>query len=313
MLNFFLSIFQMLNTSSIERSITKLKAAWRGKQTRSILLETRCEFEEIFNDIEQQYNTDSIIEWTSNNLCYPKIIDTKKCSTGNSKFNSRNKKDLDFENKKNREYNINENNTSDKIIKDDELRNSPAGNNSTKNEGSSIHPAVAESPSSEYITQLVNDMTEKVLTCNSASGSLETGDGMNNSPNNNENVSSNKNERRNTSDSGESMNEDSADQNTDSVELQFNGSLVDPLEFVETSSSLQSNKNTSNNKHNILTDSWVSDKSFDISPTSCSEDTTENKSGDKLLKMKENLSMELLWISQAITSRKAYLKMKNSS
>ena len=56
----------------------------------------------------------------------------------------------------------------------------------------------------------------------------------------------------------------------------------------------------------IDTESW---NSFDSVCTE--EQDSDLHSEHELLKMKENLSLEILWISQAITSRKSYLQMKN--
>lgn len=65
----------------------------------------------------------------------------------------------------------------------------------------------------------------------------------------------------------------------------------------------------------VLTDSWMTQHSFNMDTTTTTmsheEAECESKSDEELLRMKENLSLELLWIGQAITSRKSYLQMKN--
>ena len=66
--------------------------------------------------------------------------------------------------------------------------------------------------------------------------------------------------------------------------------------------------NNGKNRKNILTESWLSDKSF----SSCSEHEPElnGKTTEELRLLKADLMLELLWINQAIGSRKTYLHLK---
>lgn len=70
-------------------------------------------------------------------------------------------------------------------------------------------------------------------------------------------------------------------------------------------------RNNDKNRKNILTESWLSDKSFG----SCSEHEPElnGKTSEELTLLKEDLMLELLWINQAIGSRKTYLHLKCKS
>jgi len=65
-----------------------------------------------------------------------------------------------------------------------------------------------------------------------------------------------------------------------------------------------------NCEKNILTESWLSDKSF----ASCKVESVTSqlsiKTPFELNKMKEDLLLELMWINQAISSRKTYLTLK---
>ena len=60
----------------------------------------------------------------------------------------------------------------------------------------------------------------------------------------------------------------------------------------------------------LLTESWLSDKSFML--PSESNVSLDEKSSEELQKLKEELTLELLWIGQAVASRKAYLKLKSN-
>ncbi|XP_048590456.1 uncharacterized protein LOC116601121 [Nematostella vectensis] len=59
--------------------------------------------------------------------------------------------------------------------------------------------------------------------------------------------------------------------------------------------------------HPLLTDSWMTDKSFDPAPDS---DSSSQVITDDLQKTREQIAMELLWTQQAIQSRKNYLRLK---
>lgn len=71
-------------------------------------------------------------------------------------------------------------------------------------------------------------------------------------------------------------------------------------------------------RNNILTESWMTDKSFRITGSLMSDPSDvpvissyDGMTKEEIYKRKEDLSLELLWIHQAIKSRKQYLKMKN--
>jgi len=314
----------MLSSYNIDKNISILQATWKGKQTRSILLETRSEFEEIFYEIEQECNTGNTIQWTSNNLCSPKITKKEKSIVNKISPSKTEKSNLDAAVQSVKDW-IEENNTNredsdkdldtysySKIVYDNK---STTGSRQKKKTSGLVEQSVF----------LTDDKTKQVVTSNSIEKSIESNHTNSSEVEIDDSVSKRLDKNDEIFNSGEphiddsviqesvELKESSSDPNRESVEVNFNESAIEPLESTKINVSVEHNTTSRKfhkEKHNILTDSWMTEKSFDATGTITN---TDDKSKEELLKVKENLSMELLWIDQAITSRKAYLKMKNTS
>uniref|UniRef100_A0A7M5X740 IQ domain-containing protein C n=1 Tax=Clytia hemisphaerica TaxID=252671 RepID=A0A7M5X740_9CNID len=63
----------------------------------------------------------------------------------------------------------------------------------------------------------------------------------------------------------------------------------------------------------LLTESWLTDKSFDLHSTYIEQNPEQPLDKESLKTQQIDLMLELIWIQQAIQSRKVYLRLKGKS
>jgi len=270
--------------------------------------ETRRDYEDICTSIHQNFNLDIRLVWCNSTICFPQFTDNPMPKQTDNRFpRSGVQEDVDSaENEKNED-----NSKSSCSLSDDD------------DDCSVNFISIAECKSNVHSVKKQSKSCGKNLVGRSSERSDQIRKSFHSFPTNISNEKKGKDSlfgevnelnpvcpevsTRSSVTSKINQNSNHGDCQDDFNFLNGDSVEMDPLEFVETSSrTLESNGFVSEGAEN---DSWMTLKSSGVShDLGVGLDT---KSEADLEKMKENLSLELLWIGQAIISRKSYLKMKN--
>lgn len=276
--------------------IVKFQALWRGYRTRKWVQETRKDYQDIFTNIQQSFNHVSTqVHWPNRNICLPTFRDRpqsqKRVATCKNDGNEAQKEETRLENSV-----------------------SSSGEDATSLNYMSVEQKKTDGAQQPFQHSSTSGDSDRTVTTHSE-GSFPTYNSLKNSS-----ILTNKPP---DVDDFEKVSHVSTEFSVPLSDLQHENddtdaksqssipSAMDPLDFVETSSTVIE-ANGGVDRRNVLTDSWMTQQSFNVSENGEADMAgLESKSEADLVKMKENLSLELLWIGQAITSRKSYLQMKN--
>ena len=257
----------------MNEKIIKLQSIWRGYNARKKLLHTRTEYESIFNEIENCGEQNDSIINWPNEYLCYPVF-----NKGNVKASDKSENNtFDLDSLEDIDGNSNSNNQTDCIISTDAV----ICTNCSNSESSVVNCSCTKGP--EERDTVVEFMSKNIQTDPPFSDiSCQT-----------------------------------------SLCFEHNGNLVSstPRTVLE-SNNLKTHEFATNEIDMKKTDNGGNRNSPDrpscsppppVSPTHTSEMDLTNSSAKELFVMKEELSLELLWLNQAITSRKTYLKMKQNT
>lgn len=282
--------------------IIKIQALWRGYKTRLWLEETRKNYESIFYDIQGNFNTDIEVIWPTNNICLPRFRDPyipEKIPVGSKEGMLINRFSNDLNNSS---HNGHVNNAESSLLppsNENESNSSTAANSLNNNlqfqqfVDGSVHIQSSEK-NGEFSATNPNfflQCLENSNTHGDRSSSVMV-----------EETASNGNDCSFTQKSEDIQNISSANR------FAIDDIVVAESLGIGSNSGIDMQCTGNQHRDKLLGDSWFTEKSLSVNGV---EDDLENKTEEELLKLKENFSMELLWIAQAIQSRKAYLHMKS--
>jgi len=289
-------------------SIVKFQSLWRGFRTRKWVEETRRDYEDVFTNIQRNFNLDTRLVWCSSIICPPHFSDQlKQTRTDEDCPGLALQQKVDVAKKV---EHLVESKSSCTLSDDDDCSVNFMSVTKCKSDVDSF-----EKQSRSHSNDNANDTRPSEF-------SKHTEDTCASHPS-----TSNETKRKDSlllggvdelSSGSAKVSIRSSDKfDHDSIyggsEKEFNSLNgvsveIDALEFVETSSRILETDNVLISA-GVENDSWMT-----LQSSSVAQDMgtgLDKKSQAELEKMKENLSLELLWIGQAITSRKSYLKMKN--
>lgn len=273
---------ELKSRDDYHESCCRLQAVWKGYRLRKIMLETRNEYLTIFKEIESEFMGNTIPEWPYKTLCTPVFRSMEEV---------KNVKDNIERHTKVSHQDFNDDSTNS---------NSPESSVQNVTEPANVVNCSSSSTSNEHVTS-IDDKSCQTSLCLDGIQNEEGGTLL-------MHVQAELPHTVECSTLGVEDMHSSTPKDTPYTSPKRN-SPIDNITHTETkndNNEIPVKQCNLNSNHNIdlLTSSWLSDTSFTL------EKSTNEKSVSELKKLKEELSLELLWIGQAISSRKTYLRMK---
>lgn len=291
-----------------EESASIIQAAWRGYRARKYILQTRIEYEKIVKEIEGSLFsvTPCNVTWPSKYLCYPKFLSCQKESVQNdiSKWTCTTiAKSQDITRTNNCCCNVIKTpqsleqdigtQTSLSVNKEEEVESSTYSLSLScveKEEGEDNEEDIDFMKETEYFHNGENSPVVTVSDSHVENADVQLIKHKEDLQHENDTYRKRKNENTQGNFEGEN----------DEIPL---GKDEFPISQVEVKiENVDPEHNVEPVVPYLLTDSWNTEKSFGSITSVCDK--------EKVRKEQNDLVLELLWIQQAIESRKGYLRIK---